>query len=268
MEASNRPVGIFDSGVGGLTVAHAIRQTLPGERIIYFGDTAHLPYGDKSEEAIRSYSRRITDFLIGYDAKLVLIACNSASASAYESLLAEYGDRVLILDVINPVVEYVSSRNYDRLGVIGTKRTISSGTYEKKLHEAAPSTTVVSIATPLLVPMIEEGFIFDDISNAIIRTYLSDARLQKINALILGCTHYPIIRNQISKFFNFDVEVVDSARIAAARLKETLEKHDLINRQGAGEDLFFVSDYTEYFEKIARMFFESGINLRKADIWS
>lgn len=249
-------------------MAHAIRQALPGERIIYFGDTAHLPYGDKSEEAIRNYSRRITDFLIGYDAKLVLIACNSASASAYESLLAEYGDRVLILDVINPVVEYVSSRNYDRLGVIGTKRTISSGTYEKKLHEAAPSTTVVSLATPLLVPMIEEGFIFDDISNAIIRTYLSDGRLQNINALILGCTHYPIIRNQISKFFNFDVEVVDSARIVAARLKETLEKHDLVNRGGTGEDIFFVSDYTEYFEKIARVFFESAINLRKADIWS
>lgn len=268
MEAWNRPVGIFDSGVGGLTVAHAIRQTLPGERIIYFGDTAHLPYGDKSEEAIRNYSRRITDFLIGYDAKLVLIACNSASASAYESLLAEYGDRVLILDVINPVVEYVSSRSYDRLGVIGTKRTISSGTYEKKINESAPSTSVVSLATPLLVPMIEEGFIFDDISNAIIRTYLSDGRLEKINALILGCTHYPIIRNQISKFFNFDVEVVDSARIVAARLKETLEKNDLVNRGRPGEDLFFVSDYTEYFEKIARMFFESAINLRKADIWS
>ena len=268
MEAGNRPIGIFDSGVGGLTVAHAIRQTLPGERIIYFGDTAHLPYGDKSEEAIRGYSRRITDFLMGHDAKLVLIACNSASASAYEDLLARYGDRVLILDVINPVVEYVAGRSYGKLGVIGTKRTISSGTYEKKIHESSPSTDVVSLATPLLVPMIEEGFIFDDISNAIIRTYLSDGRLQQITALILGCTHYPIIRNQISKFFNFDVEVVDSARIVAARLKETLEKHNLVNRGTPGEDLFFVSDYTEYFEKIARMFFESTINLQKADIWS
>ena len=249
-------------------MAHAIRQTLPGEQIIYFGDTAHLPYGDKSEEAIRGYSKKITEFILGYDAKVVLVACNSASASAYETLLGEYGDKAIILDVINPVVEYVAARRYPRLGVIGTKRTISSGTYEKKLHEAAPETTLASLATPLLVPMIEEGFIFDDISNAIIRTYLSDSRLQKINALILGCTHYPIIRNQISKFFNFDVEVVDSARIVAARLKETLEKHNLVNRGKAGEDLFFVSDYTEYFEKIARMFFESAINLKKADIWS
>ncbi len=268
MEAGNRPIGVFDSGVGGLTVAHAIRQLLPGERIIYFGDTAHLPYGDKSEEAIRNYSRRITEFLLGYDAKLVLIACNSASASAYEHLLAEFGERVIILDVINPVVDYCASMNYTKLGVIGTKRTISSGEYDKKLREAAPYTTLASLATPLLVPMIEEGFIFDDISNAIIRTYLSDPKLSDISALILGCTHYPIIRNQISKFFNFNVEVVDSARIVAARLKETLEKHNMVSRGEPGEDLFFVSDFTDYFEKIARMFFEKSINLQKADIWS
>ncbi|MCU0378547.1 MAG: glutamate racemase [Bacteroidales bacterium] len=268
MEAVERPIGVFDSGVGGLTVAHAIRQALPGERLIYFGDTAHLPYGDKSEEAIRSYSRRITEFLLGYDAKLVLVACNSASASAYESLLEEFGDKTLIMDVINPVVEYIASHHYGKLGVIGTKRTISSGTYEKKIRDTSASTTVHSLATPLLVPMIEEGFIFDDISNAIIRTYLSDNSLKDIDALILGCTHYPIIRNQISKFFNFNVEVIDSARIVAQRLKVMLEQNDLLSNGRPGEDLFFVSDYTEYFEKIARMFFEGNINLRKADIWS
>lgn len=267
MEAGERPIGVFDSGVGGLTVAHAIRQALPGESLIYFGDTAHLPYGDKSEEAIRNYSRRITDFLISYDSKMVLIACNSASASAYETLLGEFGNKTLIMDVINPVVEYVTSHNYSKLGVIGTKRTISSGTYEKKIHEASASASVCSLATPLLVPMIEEGFIFDDISNAIIRTYLSDASLNDIDALILGCTHYPIIRNQISKFFNFNVEVIDSARIVAQRLKVMLEQNNLLNKGRAGEDLFFVSDYTEYFGKIARMFFEGNINLQKADIW-
>jgi glutamate racemase len=268
LEAEQRPIGIFDSGVGGLTVAHAVRQTLPGERIVYFGDTAHLPYGDKSEEAIKGYSRRITDFLLSHDAKLILIACNSASASAYESLQAEYHDRVLIIDVINPVVEYVASRNFGRIGVIGTKRTITSGTYEKKILKASPSTTLASLATPMLVPMIEEGFIFDDISNAIIRTYLSDKRLEKISALILGCTHYPIIRNQISKFFNFEIEVIDSGRPVAARLRETLEKNGLLSSGRSGDDLFFVSDYTDYFEKIARMFFENNINLQKADIWS
>jgi len=269
MESKERPIGIFDSGVGGLTVAHAIRQVVPGEKIIYFGDTAHLPYGDKSAEAIRGYSHRITEFLLGYDAKIILIACNSASASAYESLVKEFGDRTIVLDVINPVVQYIASKNFKRVGVIGTKRTISSGTYDKMIKQSSPSTEVFSKATPLLVPMIEEGFIFDDISNAIIRTYLSDKSLQDINALILGCTHYPIIRNQISKFFNFDLEVVDSARIVAIKLKQLLEQNNLINTAPSGDnDMFFVSDYTEYFEKIARMFFEGSLNLKKADIWS
>ena len=264
---NNQPIGIFDSGVGGLTVAHAIKQILPGESIVYFGDTAHLPYGDKSEEAIRSYSKRITEFLLEYDSKIVLIACNSASASAFEYLKKEFENRVLLIDVIDPVVDYLSTRKIDKIGVIGTKRTITSGTYEKKLKEVIPSTEVVSLATPLLVPMIEEGFIFDDISNAIIRSYLSNETLSGIQSLILGCTHYPIIKNQISKIFNFSVEVVDSARIVSKVLREVLEKNNLQNDSGIIKDLFFVSDYTPYFEKIARMFFEGELNLKKADIW-
>jgi glutamate racemase len=264
---NNQPIGIFDSGVGGLTVAHAIKQILPGESLIYFGDTAHLPYGDKSEEAIRYYSRKITEFLLERNAKVVLIACNSASASAYETLKDEFNDRTIILDVIDPIVEYISESKYKRIGVIGTKRTISSGTYETKVAKKAPDKAMVSMATPLLVPMIEEGFIFDDISNAIIRTYLSDKVLNNIEALILGCTHYPIIKNQISKFFNFDVEVVDSARIVSVILRDVLEKNSLLNNSGIVKDQFFISDYTPYFEKIARMFFEGEINLKKADIW-
>lgn len=262
-----QPIGIFDSGVGGLTVAHAIKQILPGENLIYFGDTAHLPYGDKSEEAIRNYSQRITEFLLEHNSKVVLIACNSASASAFESLKKEFHDKTILIDVINPVVDYMATRNFNKIGVIGTKRTISSGTYEKKLKESSPAANVVSMATPLLVPMIEEGFIFDDISNAIIRTYLTNESLAGIQALILGCTHYPIIKNQISKFFNFNVEVVDSARIVAMILRDTLEKNDLLNDSGKVKDQFFISDYTTYFEKIARMFFEGEINLKKADIW-
>ncbi len=263
-----KPIGIFDSGVGGLTVAHAIKQILPGESLIYFGDTAHLPYGDKSEESIRYYSEKITDFLLDQGAKAILIACNSASASAYEYLRNKFRGKTVILDVIDPVVKYIGTRNFSRIGVIGTKRTISSGTYENKIAGCTPGTKVVSLATPLLVPMIEEGFIFDDISNAIIRTYLSNQSLAGIEALILGCTHYPIIRNQISKYFNFNVEVVDSARIVSIALRETLEMNGLLNESNHVTDSFFVSDYTDYFDKIARMFFEQNINLRKADIWS
>ena len=249
-------------------MAHAIKQILPGESLVYFGDTAHLPYGDKSAESIRYYSGKITEFLLDHNAKVVLVACNSASASAFDTLKKEFQDRTIIIDVIDPVVDYLSTRDFRKIGVIGTKRTISSGTYDQKLKEKAPGTSVVSMATPLLVPMIEEGFIFDDISNAIIRTYLSNETLSGIEALILGCTHYPIIRNQISKFFNFNVEVVDSARIVSLILRETLEKNDLLCDSGKVQDQFFISDYTTYFEKIARMFFEGEINLKKADIWS
>lgn len=265
---NTQPIGIFDSGVGGLTVAHAIKQILPGESLIYFGDTAHLPYGDKSAESIRYYSQRITEFLLEHNSKVVLVACNSASASAFDSLKTEFEGKTILLDVIDPVVEYMGTRNFNKIGVIGTKRTISSGTYEKKIKEKSPSATIVSLATPLLVPMIEEGFIFDDISNAIIRTYLTNESLAGIQALILGCTHYPIIKNQISKIFNFDVEVVDSARIVSMILRNTLEKNNLLNDSGIVKDQFFISDYTTYFEKIAKMFFEGEINLKKADIWS
>lgn len=263
-----QPIGIFDSGVGGLTVAHAIKQILPGESLIYFGDTAHLPYGDKSAESIRYYSRRITEFLLEYNSKVVLVACNSASASAFDYLKKEFEGKTILLDVINPVVDYIAEEDFSKIGVIGTKRTISSCTYEKKISEKSPATKVISIATPLLVPMIEEGFIFDDISNAIIRSYLSNESLAGIEALILGCTHYPIIKNQISKIFNFNVEVIDSARIVAMILRDSLEKNNLKNDSGIVNDQFFVSDYTSYFEKIARMFFEGEINLKRVDIWN
>ncbi len=262
------PIGIFDSGVGGLTVANAIKQVLPGESLVYFGDTAHLPYGDKSAESIRYYSGRITEFLLSHNSKVVLVACNSASASAFDSLKSQFQGRTILIDVIDPVVDYLGRRNFRKVGIIGTKRTIASGTYEQKLRDKAPDTEVVSMATPLLVPMIEEGFIFDDISNAIIRTYLSNDSLSQIEALVLGCTHYPIIKNQISRFFNFNLEVVDSGRTVSYILRDILEKNNLLNDSGRVHDQFFISDYTPYFEKIAKMFFEGEINLHKADIWN
>ena len=264
---NNNPIGIFDSGVGGLTVAHAVKQILPQENIVYFGDTAHLPYGDKSAEAIRSYSKRITEFLLEHNSKVVLIACNTASAAAFEYLKTEFGNKTILLDVINPVVNYLQNRNINKIGVIGTKQTINSGAYTEKLKNVIPSTTVVSLATPLLAPMIEEGFIDDDVSAAITKSYLSNETLLGIEALILGCTHYPIIKNQISKIFNFNVEVIDSAKIVATVLRDILEKNNLFSDSGIVNDKFFVSDFTTHFEKIARMFFESQINLSKADIW-
>ena len=266
---SDNPIGIFDSGLGGLTVARAVKQLLPDEQIIYFGDTIHLPYGDKSVEAITYYSEKIADFLLESKCKAVLIACNTASALSYEHVKKHVAERALTMNVIDPVVDYVVASPFKNIGIIGTKNTVSSGTYPKKIKEKASGKNIVSLATPLLVPMIEEGFVFDDISNAIIRAYLSDPGIKNIEALILGCTHYPIIKNQISKFYDFDKEVLDSAQIVAAALKSNLENNHMLNnsKRETKRDVFLVSDYTPYFPKISKMFFEKEIPIQQQNLW-
>ncbi len=274
-----------------MTVAHALHMLLPSEKLVYFGDTVHLPYGDKSKETIVSYSVGIADFLLKQKCKMILIACNSASANAYEEVKKHVGDRAVVLNVIDPVVEHVCLEQANgpvrsdsfgnpeagksAVGIIGTKATIDSGTYQRKIEELSRRThatagidiQVSSLATPLLVPMIEEGFVFDDISNAIIRAYLSRKELQGIDSLILGCTHYPIIRNQISRFFNFEVNVLDTAQIVAQSVRRFLSQHDLLSTHKKGEDQFYVSDYTPYFETIANMFFAEKIHLERKNIW-
>lgn len=264
-----RPIGIFDSGVGGLTVANAIRQVMPNESLIYFGDTAHLPYGDKSPETIRFYASGITKFLLSQNCKVIVIACNTASANAFETVVELAGGKVPVLNVVDPVVDFVTnSGQYKHIGVIGTKSTINSDTYAQKIHQNHPGVIVSSLATPLFVPMIEEGFIFDDISNAIIRTYLSRHELNDIDSIILGCTHYPIIKNQINKFFNFNVDIVDSARVVAHALRNLLVNGNLANNSTTNaEHKFYVSDITPSFRIISKMFFEQDVNLELKNIW-
>jgi glutamate racemase len=267
---AEQPIGIFDSGVGGLTVAHSIKSLLPEEKIIYFGDTFHLPYGDKSSGSVRYYSRKISDFLLEKSCKTVLIACNTASASAFKEVTDHVGDRAIVLNVVDPVVDHICSQGKNgRIGVIGTKGTINSGTYNNKITKKSPDTSVVSKATPLFVPMIEEGFIADGISDSIIDAYLSDELFSGIHTLILGCTHYPMIRKQIEAFFNHSVYVVDSGHIVAAGLKRVLEEKKLLNPSN-GEKVheFYVSDYTDFFEKTARMFFEEEVHLEKLEFWT
>ena len=265
---SSQPIGIFDSGVGGLTVAHAVRQLLPHESIIYFGDTAHLPYGDKSAKSIIYYSKKIAGFLLEKKCKTILVACNTASALAFEDLKEFLGEKVQLVNVIDPVTKYIGKANYKKIGVIGTKGTINSGAYEKALKKDNAEHEVLSLATPLFVPMIEEGFIYDDISNAIIRSYLSNKSIKSIETLILGCTHYPIIKNQITRFFNFNVEVIDSGRIVAEFVKNILTERNLLNTGKLQQDQFYISDFTPFFEKIAKMFFEGTIDLKKIDFWN
>ncbi|MCF8373273.1 MAG: glutamate racemase [Bacteroidales bacterium] len=268
MLKANQAIGIFDSGVGGLTVASAVKNLLPQENMIYFGDTAHLPYGDKSTEAIRYYSEKIAAFLLEKNCKVILIACNTASAQAFEIVQQVAGDKVKVFNVIDPVVDFITaSRKYHKIGVIGTKGTINSGTYARKILERKPEARVISLATPLLAPMIEEGFIYDDISNAIIRSYLSNEQLAGITSLILGCTHYPIIKNQIRKYYNFNVKVIDSGQIVANQIKQYLQANNLLNDIVDPHYQFYVSDYTDLFEKISEMFFEEEVHLEMVDLW-
>jgi glutamate racemase len=262
--SSSQAIGIFDSGAGGLTVASAVKNLLPNEKIIYFGDTAHLPYGDKSSETVRNYSLGITDFLLNKHCKVILIACNTASAAAYDSVKEKTGDKAIVLNVIDPAAEFVANNlNYTKIGVIGTKGTVLSESYPKKIHQLNQKMEVVSLQTPLLVPMIEEGFIFDNISNAIIKEYLSKDVLNNIDALILGCTHYPIIKNQIRKFYNFKTDIIDSSHVVAQKLKAILTDNHLLNTDNSiKEHEFYVSDYTDFFKTLAEMFFEEHVTLQ------
>lgn len=267
--SDSRPIGIFDSGVGGLTVANAIRHLLPSESMIYFGDTSHLPYGDKSPETIRFYTTGIARFLLEQNCKVIVIACNTASANAFDQVVQIAGTKVPILNVIDPVVNYVCNESeYKHIGVIGTKSTVNSNTYTDKIHNIKKGIIVSSLATPLFVPMIEEGFIFDDISNAIIRTYLSRHEIAGIEGLILGCTHYPIIKNQINKYYNFSIDVVDSSKIVANALRKLLHDNNLLNDTSEiAKHRFLVSDITESFRIISKMFFEEQVNLELKNIW-
>jgi glutamate racemase len=266
---SSRPIGVFDSGIGGLTVAHAIRNLLPNESMIYFGDTAHLPYGDKSEAAIQAYSIKIADVLLKKGCKVIVIACNSASSAAYE-LLKEYVRKdTHIINVIDPMVAYVLENFPSKhIGLIGTKRTVQSGVYSRKILEGDRNITLHSLATPLLAPMIEEGFFNNQISHEIIAQYLSDAALEGIEALILACTHYPLIKKEIDNYYDGKMKILDSSEIIAIALKKYLEKEEILNTSEASHKHFLVSDYTDSFEASARMFFHDVVHLERHPLWT
>lgn len=260
-----RPIGIFDSGVGGLTVAAAIKKVLPGESFIYFGDTQHAPYGDKSGETITRYSENITRFLLSQNCKAIVIACNSASAVAYSTLVQKFPQTV-ILNVIDPVVEFVATVTRGKVGIIATRATIQSGIYEKKLLQLNPKMEVVSAATPLLAPLIEEGFMHTDISQGAIREYLDDSKFNGLSTLILGCTHYPLIEREIQHFFGEKVSVVDSPELVARKLEKTLAEKNLKNPATVADYRFYLSEKTTAFSSVAKMFFGEGINLTEQRI--
>ncbi|MFH1334120.1 MAG: glutamate racemase [Pseudomonadota bacterium] len=266
--SSMAPIGVFDSGVGGLTVVRAITDLIPNEKIIYFGDTAHLPYGDKSTAAIQAYSVKICDLLLRHHCKVILIACNSASAAAFDLVKEYVGSRSHVLNVIDPVIDYLREDYTNKqIGLIGTKQTVFSNIYKKKIDALDAGIELKSLATPLLVPMIEEGIASQKICESMIHDYLSRQELSDISALILGCTHYPLIKKQISDFYLGAVEIIDSSEIVAKALKGFLEFHNLLNKSSDADMHCFVSDYTEAFTALTKLFFKRKVKLEHYPLW-
>lgn len=257
-----QPIGVFDSGVGGLTVAKEIKRQMPHESIIYFGDTKHLPYGDKSKEAIIRFSEKITSFLLEQNCKAVVIACNTATANALKEVKKLVGNQALVFDVINPVAEKVAYEIHTNVGVIATKATVNSGVYRKSIRKYNKYIKVDELATPLLVPAIEEGFKNHPITHAILYHYLSNKKLKNIETLILGCTHYPLLIDEVKQYYGNRVRVIDSPSIVANDIRTSLEKNNLLNDGSAGvETQFYLSDLTKNFEKISKKFFGKAIHL-------
>jgi glutamate racemase len=268
---AGHPIGIFDSGIGGLTVANAIVKQLPKENIIYFGDTMHLPYGDKSTAAIQAYAVKISQMLLQQQCKIILIACNSASAAAYELVREYLADKAIVMNVIDPVI-HVLKEHYPtkRIGLIGTRQTVNSHIYKKKLDSLNLGIALSSAATNLLASAIEE-FGNHEVIDGLLEVYLSHPDLQKIDALVLACTHYPIIKERITLYYKArhqkSIELIDSSDIVAKAVKMQLEENNLLNTNGASNKHFYVSDYTESFATNAKLFFGDNITLEHYPLW-
>jgi glutamate racemase len=253
-------IGIFDSGVGGLTVVKEIKKLLPDAPIIYFGDTARLPYGSKSAETIQRFSSEIVDFLKKKGCRTIVIACNTASALAADYLRKKYPD-LEIFDVVSTGAEaaFEVTKN-KKVGVIGTTATINSGVYKKKITELNPEIEVFAKGCPLFVHLVEENWIKRPETRKIARVYLRELKLKKIDTLLLGCTHYPLLEKVISGVMGKRTRVIASGENLAKKLKEKIKDHK------KEEDEYFVSDLTEHFEKLAKLILNKKIKIEKINV--
>ena len=266
----NAPVGVFDSGVGGLTVAREIMRQIPEERIVYFGDTARVPFGNKSKDTILRYSRQIIRFLRTREVKAIVIACNTASAYALDTVAAE--SDIPIIGVINAGARTaVQATRNGKIGVIGTEGTIGSGIYTRVMKQLKPDIQVTGKPGPLFVPLVEEGLLHDSVTDEIASRYLSVLKGKYIDTLVLGCTHYPLLRSTLRRLMGEDVVLVNPAYETAIELKQLLEERGL-ERDGAeplqGEKYqFFVSDLAEKFTSFATSILPNEVKeTRKIDI--
>lgn len=256
------PVGVFDSGVGGLTVVREIMRQIPNEKIVYFGDTARVPYGSKSAETVTKYSRQIVRFLQTQQVKAIVVACNTASAYALPALEKEI--QIPMIGVVKPGAKVAAATTKNgRIGVIATEGTIHSQIYSTYIKNINTQADVIGKACPLFVPLVEEGLLVDPVTDEIAQRYLSELIDIDIDTLILGCTHYPLIRSTIGKIMGERVTLVNPAYETARGLKELLEKENLLNTKkgGLGENKyrFFVSDDPDKFKRFANSIVKYGI---------
>lgn len=244
----NRPIGIFDSGLGGLTCIPHLFRELPEERVIYFGDTARTPYGSKALSTIRAYSNQIADFLASNDVKMMIIACNTISATCLHDLRKRFPS-IPILGIFHPAAERVADicDENSKIGIIATKVTIASNAYPDSIHEYKPYLNVYSKATPAFVPLIEEEIIDNDIMDLTIRYYMDQfLEENKIDTLVLGCTHYPLIRKNIMRIYP-DLNIVNPSYEIVERVKMVLQEKDMLAKNNDRENIFYASDLSENF---------------------
>lgn len=263
------PVGVFDSGVGGLTVAREIMRNLPSEKIVYFGDTARVPYGSKSKETIIRYSRQIIRFLREQEVKAIVIACNTASAFALDAVRDELD--IPVLGVIEPGAAVAAKETKNKkVGVIGTIGTVGSGIHEAYLKKLDPQITVIGKACPLFVPLVEEGWLHDSVTTEVAERYLEDLKKEGIDTLILGCTHYPLLRSTVREVMGEGVRLVNPAYETALELGKMLEEKGILCTGNGQEEFpyrFYVSDLAEKFTTFANSILPYDVEMtQKIDI--
>jgi len=256
-------IGVFDSGVGGLTVLQHLLKDLPNESFIYFGDTARLPYGEKSPEAILRYSMEGANFLYGKNIKMLVVACNTASAYALEKLQESFD--IPVVGVIDPGAEHaVQVSLTGHIAVLGTKATIKSQAYQKTILQKNPTARVLPIACPLLVPLVEENYAEHPAAELIIRDYLKSLKEHQIDTILLGCTHYPLLKKLICKEAGEEVSVIDSADACAEKVRNILNAHKLNSTSLSYEHKYYVSDDPQKFQALGRSLL--GIPIRDVEL--
>ena len=261
-EKASRPIGVFDSGLGGLTVVKMLLQRLPHENIIYFGDTARVPYGDRSKQTIIQYAKDDIDFLLTHDVKAICIACNTADSMAKAEMEQRY--RIPIIGVVEPAAKMAAATSQNRkIGVIGTKATIKSGAYAAVIAREAPDAEVISVPCPLLCPLVEEGRFLpgDAVVESVLRDYLAPIKAAGADTLILGCTHYPLLMPKIKKYLPAGVRVISQGEYVAKSLQDYLERHPQLEQRCAkhGEAHYLTTENPEKFKEQAQIFLNDDI---------